>query len=121
MKPFAFLACTWLAFSTNLACAGGESKDYEVIVKEAVRKLHDSNPFVRIRGTGMILDSPLANRQFGEVIVPEMIRVLDDPEETVRRNALWILAPLADRLKGMIDKIAAGLNDPSARVRENAA
>ena len=81
--------------------------------------LDSSDPKVRYAALGSL--RTLTKEKDVNVWAPRASAMLNDPDSSVRSNALWALGSAAGLAAGEIDKVVAALGDSSKSVRRSAA
>lgn len=83
-----------------------------------LRQLESPNPNVRHEALAQLRSVKDEKEIF--VWAPRVSAMLQDPDRSVRSNALWALGTAAGLAAGEIDKVIAAAADPEASVRRNA-
>ena len=83
-----------------------------------LRQLENPNPRVRYEALGQL--RTVKKEKEIAVWAPRAAAMLQDPDSSVRSNALWALGSAQGLAASEIDKVVAATNDPEASVRRSA-
>jgi HEAT repeat protein len=83
-----------------------------------LRQLENPNPHVRYEALGQL--RTVKKEKEVAVWAPRAAAMLQDPDASVRSNALWALGSAQGLAASEIDKVAAATHDPEASVRRSA-
>ncbi len=83
-----------------------------------LRQLEHPNPYVRYEALGQLRS--VTQEKEVAVWAPRASQMLQDPDTSVRSNALWALGSAAGLAASEIDKVVAAAADPDPSVRRSA-